>query len=250
MARKRNATALLEELDRATVHRALDASLAAGSMKEFYGIVGMRNPSRSYFVRYEHKLHSLKAVVTYSLREKWPQVGSRDFHASDAANRLGQLRFSVVHNLNDEDSIREREWISRLSRPAQAEFRSKLVDMYGRCALSGCTTLAALEAAHVKPVAGYGADRVSNGILLRADLHKLFDANLIAIEPSSGRLKLAPDCEADYVPMLSDVIFTSPPGGPKLPDFQDRWNEFNSILRKSVKPGPTVREGRQDNQIP
>lgn len=229
MARKRSATALLEELDRAAVRRALDASLAAGSMKEFYGIVGMRNPSRSYFVRYERKLHSLKAVVTFSLREKWPQVGSRDFHASDAASRLTQLGFAVVHNLHDEDAVREREWISRLSRPAQAEFRSKLIDLYGRCALTGCTTLAALEAAHVKPVAGYGADRVSNGILLRADLHKLFDANLIAIEPSSGLVRLSADCEADYIPTLDGVVFSSPPGGPELLDFEDRWRAFNPV---------------------
>lgn len=230
MARKRSATELLEKLDRASVHRALEASLAAGSMKEFYRAVGMRNPSRSYFVRHEHKLHSLKAVVTSSLRERWPQVGSRDFHASDAAHRLTQLRFAVVHNLDDEDFVREREWISRISRPTQAEFRSKLIDLYGRCALSGCTTLAALEAAHVKPVSGYGADRVRNGILLRADLHKLFDANLIAIEPSSGLVRLCADCEADYMPLLDGVVFSSPPGGPKLLDFQGRWQAFKSLL--------------------
>jgi hypothetical protein len=169
-------------------------------------------------------------VATFSLREKRPEVSSRDFHASDAANRLIQLGFAVVHNLNDEDSVREREWISRLSRPTQAEFRSKLIDLYGRCALTGCTTLAALEAAHVKPVAGQGADHVSNGILLRADLHKLFDANLLSIEPSTGRPKLSSDCEADYLPLLNDVIFSPPPGGPKLSDFHDRWTQFSSQM--------------------
>lgn len=226
MARNRTATDRVGAITAPAVRRALDASLSAGSMKAFYPAVDMRNPSRSYFVRYGGQLHSLKAVVTFALREERPDTRARDFHAADAAQKLRELRFDVVHNVENADEEREREWISRLKRAGQVEFRSKLIDLYGRCALSGCTTLTVLEAAHVRPVSGRGADAPSNGILLRADLHKLFDADLLAIEPSNGRIVVAESCKADYEAMLAMKVFTPPPGGPALKDFERRWSDF------------------------
>jgi hypothetical protein len=226
MARQRTATEAVRLLDRAAVQEALDASSASGSMTDFYNVVAMRNPSRSYFVRYARRLHSLKAVVTFALRQQQSSFTSRDFHAADAAQRLRELRFDVVHNVGDEDTARERQWLSRLVRDGQAEFRSKLIDIYGRCALSGCTTLAAVEAAHVRTVAAGGVDHAANGILLRADLHKLFDANLIAIDPSNGRVGLSSSCSADYAELLADAVFFAPSGGPQLGDFQERWSVF------------------------
>jgi hypothetical protein len=227
MARNRTATEIVNVLDRPAITRALNASVAAGSMEAFYSVVGMRNPSRSYFVRYRRRLHSLKAIATYAVREVRPSATSRDFHAADAADRLRHLRFDVVHNLEAVDLAREREWLSRLSRPQQAAFRSKLIDLYGGCALTGCTTVAALEAAHVRTVAAGGHDQASNGILLRADLHKLFDANLIAIDPRTGAIRVARTCKPDYGRLVSGIRFKSPRGGPRLKDFQQRWDAFS-----------------------
>lgn len=227
MARQRTATEAVWALDRRAVEQSLDASSSSGSMKNFYAMVRMRNPSRSYFVRHAGRLHSLKAVVTHALQQRQRSVTSRDFHAADGAGRLRQLQFDVVHNIGDEDMVRERQWLSRLERPGQAAFRAKLIDVYGGCALSGCTTLAALEAAHVKTVAAKGLDRPANGILLRADLHKLFDANLIAIDPDCGRVHVSPGCAKDYGALLAKVVFEAPPGGPQPGDFQERWNKFS-----------------------
>lgn len=47
-------------------------------------------------------------------------------------------------------------------------------------------------AAHLVPVASGGSDAVSNGLLLRSDLHTLFDLNLIGIRPGTRELVLAP----------------------------------------------------------
>jgi hypothetical protein len=226
MARNRTATDRVRGLTAAAVRRALEASLSAGSMKPFYAIVDMRNPSRSYFVRHGGQLHSLKAVVTFALKEERPGTSARDFHAADAAQRVRELGFDVVHNVENADEQREREWISRLKRAGQVEFRSKLIDLYGRCALSGCTTLTALEAAHVRPVSGRGADVGNNGILLRADLHKLFDADLLAINPSNGRVALAESCKPDYERVVGGRVFVPPPGGPTLKNFERRWSDF------------------------
>jgi putative restriction endonuclease len=65
-------------------------------------------------------------------------------------------------------------------RLGQGAFRVQLTDAYfRRCSISGEKTLPVLEAAHIKPFAESGPHHLSNGILLRADLHKLYDTGYI-----------------------------------------------------------------------
>jgi hypothetical protein len=47
-----------------------------------------------------------------------------------------------------------------------------------------------LEAAHIRPHASSGLNASSNGLLLRADLHVLFEEGLIAIEPGTLRVEV------------------------------------------------------------
>jgi putative restriction endonuclease len=68
-------------------------------------------------------------------------------------------------------------------RPGQSRFRNAVLEAYGRrCAISGESTEEILEAAHIQPYAGPHSDHVQNGIALRTDLHRLFDAGLLTIE--------------------------------------------------------------------
>ena len=65
-------------------------------------------------------------------------------------------------------------------RPEQAKFRQELLDAYGgRCALSGSPVPEVLDAAHLRTWTE--ASGVGDGILLRADLHRLLDAGLLQI---------------------------------------------------------------------
>jgi putative restriction endonuclease len=67
-------------------------------------------------------------------------------------------------------------------RMGQSAFRVLVTDAYNRkCSISGERTLPVLEAAHIKPYATSGPSYISNGILLRSDLHKLFDSGYITI---------------------------------------------------------------------
>ena len=67
-------------------------------------------------------------------------------------------------------------------RLGQGAFRVQLTEAYKRrCAISGEKTLPALEAAHIKPYSESGPHHLSNGILMRADIHKLFDSGYITI---------------------------------------------------------------------
>ena len=47
------------------------------------------------------------------------------------------------------------------------------------CAVSGCEAVETLQAAHIAPYAAGGPSTAENGLLLRADLHLLFDAGLL-----------------------------------------------------------------------
>jgi putative restriction endonuclease len=67
-------------------------------------------------------------------------------------------------------------------RLGQGAFRIVVTDLYQRrCAVSGEKTLPVLEAAHIKPYAMNGENVAANGILLRSDIHTLFDAGYVTI---------------------------------------------------------------------
>lgn len=69
-----------------------------------------------------------------------------------------------------------------LPRLGQGAFRIEVTDAYARrCAITGEKTLPALEAAHIRPYAENGPHAVSNGLLLRSDLHNLFDQGYLTV---------------------------------------------------------------------
>jgi putative restriction endonuclease len=70
-----------------------------------------------------------------------------------------------------------------------------VTDLYERrCAITREKALPVLQAAHIKPVTREGKHRVDNGMLLRSDVHTLFDKGYLTVTPEhrlrvSGRLK-------------------------------------------------------------
>jgi len=104
---------------------------------------------------------------------------------------------------------RQKVLASVVRRKGQAKFRSALFKAYkGRCAVTGCTIEALLEAAHIVPYQGADTNVVSNGLLLRADIHTLFDLGLLWIDPHSRLVKLAePLMGSEYQTWADKVIF-------------------------------------------
>jgi putative restriction endonuclease len=82
-----------------------------------------------------------------------------------------------------------------LPRLGQGSFRVMVTDAYQRrCAITREKTLPALEAAHIKPFSESGPHRVDNGLLLRSDIHRLFDSGYVMVTPQhhfevSNRIK-------------------------------------------------------------
>lgn len=67
-------------------------------------------------------------------------------------------------------------------RLGQGAFRSMVTDFYRRrCAVTQEKTLPALEAAHIRPYADGGPHEPQNGLLLRRDVHSLFDAGYVTV---------------------------------------------------------------------
>ena len=111
----------------------------------------------------------------------------------------------------DPDSIydeRERALRAIRLRRGQPAFRAALLDAYGRrCAITACSVVDVLEAAHITPYLGNLTNHLSNGLLLRTDLHTLFDCYLLAIEPKTRTVILAETLkDSSYVKIAGRVL--------------------------------------------
>lgn len=90
-------------------------------------------------------------------------------------------------------------WRAILERRGQPAFRKALLAAYrGRCAITGCDAVDALEAAHITPYATEHNSAVTNGLLLRADIHTLFDLHQISIDPQTLVVRVAPALQNSY----------------------------------------------------
>jgi putative restriction endonuclease len=85
-----------------------------------------------------------------------------------------------------------------LPRLGQGAFRILVTDSYHRkCAISGEKTLPALDAAHIRPFADGGTHEASNGVLMRRDIHSLFDAGYVTITPEL-RFEVSPRIREEF----------------------------------------------------
>ncbi|ELK5289371.1 HNH endonuclease [Salmonella enterica] len=117
------------------------------------------------------------------------------------------------------------------SRPDQAAFAQSVKEnCYSKCVITGTRLLARCEAAHLVEHKHNGADHYTNGLLMRADIHALFDAGFCAIDPATlvvrftaEALELDPDLAAYHGKPIA------PTRNPINPDFlRKRWEAFTA----------------------
>lgn len=97
---------------------------------------------------------------------------------------------------------RKRERVSRIQREQQA-FRAALIALDQQCVLSREKTVEVLEAAHIIPASSGGAEVIENGMILRADLHRLFDAGFFTIS-NDGSVIVLNTLEESYAETLTN----------------------------------------------
>ena len=121
-------------------------------------------------------------------------------------------------------------------RLGQGAFRLAVTDGYDRrCAVSGEKTLPILDAAHIRSYSDGGAHEVSNGLLLRTDIHRLFDLGYVTVTEQgrfavSERLKRDFDNGVHYYAMQGQEI-APPKAGYACPSPDAlRWHRENRYL--------------------
>lgn len=112
------------------------------------------------------------------------------------------------------------------TRRGQSTFRQLLRDTHGdRCMVTGCTLMDLVEAAHISPYRGSTDHHPDNGLLLRVDLHTLFDLDLLGVHPEHLVVFINPVLvEAGYDHLAGQQLRCArPPSGEAL---ESRWAAF------------------------
>jgi putative restriction endonuclease len=112
--------------------------------------------------------------------------------------RAPSLRVPVLPRLVTEPRARYGVPRSVVPRLGQGTFRVAVTEAYGRsCAATGEHSLPALDAAHIRSYSDEGPHEVRNGVLLRADLHRLFDQGYVTIT-ADQRFEVSQRLREDY----------------------------------------------------
>ena len=120
-------------------------------------------------------------------REIWEQVLER---LTTSVLRAGEYADAVP--------VQFVEGLAR-HRLGQGAFRALVTQSYQRrCAFTRERVLPTLEACHIRPAARGGAHALSNGLLLRADVHALFDAGYLGVHPKTMQIQASPRLQDDF----------------------------------------------------
>jgi hypothetical protein len=147
------------------------------------------------------------AVITRAYLKQNPELRERLdelFGRQPTVQRLGPAAEEAETSVEStyvapEGDRREIAWQQIKKRRGRMQFREALLHQYAeRCLVTGCGLVAVLEAAHIDPYRGEGNNHPGNGLLLRADIHTLFDLDLLGVEPDGLQVKLHPDIAQEY----------------------------------------------------
>lgn len=112
-------------------------------------------------------------------------------------------------------------------RRGQPKFRKKLLDIYkNSCAVTGTQFPPILEAAHIIPYMGEKTNHVTNGILLRADIHTLFDLGLLNINENYEVVVSSSMKESEYETYNGRKI--------TLPENEAEWPSLSALKSRSL----------------
>lgn len=112
---------------------------------------------------------------------------------------------SPIHAKIWRDKSPELKKASNMVRLEQRKFKSELCEIKfpPSCAITGETTKELLDAAHIVAVADGGSSGIENGLLLRADIHRLYDANFFEIDEDGKIVILKKPLPGDYKNLLN-----------------------------------------------
>jgi putative restriction endonuclease len=132
--------------------------------------------------------------------------------------------------LDDDYDARRRVYREIVARQGQAGFRAALLEAYGgRCPITDFDAAPALEGAHLRPYRGPESNVVTNGLLLRSDIHTLFDLRLLAVDPATCTIVLSKLLAGTQYETLSSSQLAEPAEAWQRPDqeaLESKWQAF------------------------
>lgn len=154
----------------------------------------------------------------------WMDESSRDFDEIDAdvtfsqsvtsSETISEAEICAASEEFDPSNLvdaRLRIVASLALRQGQQRFRAALKSAYQNvCALTGCAVIEVLEAAHIISFRGAHTNHVQNGLLLRADIHTLFDMGLVGVDPDTWKIVLHPSLRDGHYGELHGLCFRLP----------------------------------------
>lgn len=163
-------------------------------------------PAKEFIANYGSSFQMLEDVSLLQLKSESPryniQLSIQEVNIQWAQELLGTQASSIIPLTageadNDTPELLEgdlRKIVDRQikQRRGQKTFRDNLISVNPVCAFTGCKVLDVLEAAHIDAYRNISHNHISNGLLLRCDIHTLFDLNLISINPYSQEIHLSP----------------------------------------------------------
>lgn len=182
----------------------------------------------------------------YARTHRNPTKGKEEAVQAEILRRLGKaasIEVAVSNaqcdadddgEFNPDNKQDERKRTARqiACRRGQAKFREKLLAAYsGRCAITDCDAEPALEAAHIRGYLGDKEHHVTNGLILRADIHTLYDLDLIAVHPSTLVIHVGKSLkETEYATLLEGRVLRSSVSGtpPNHIVLLERWDRFEA----------------------
>jgi|GEM_PF-5377477 len=125
-------------------------------------------------------------------------------------------------SVEDERLVVARELVQR---QGQHFFRSMLLENYHhRCCVTGTAVTEILEAAHISPYLGVNSNHPTNGLLLRADIHTLFDYGLLAIHENDYSILVSPRILDSVYRLLHGQSI-------RLPEDEKMWPDFFALQK-------------------
>jgi len=121
-----------------------------------------------------------------------------------AAIQERELNLAGIFDPESIVDAREKTLTSIIRRRGQPKFRQMLLEAYdGKCAITDCCVEDTLEAAHIIPYLGTETNIIANGLLMRADIHILFDMGMIAVDTSNMTLLVSPGLQGTEYSVLA-----------------------------------------------
>lgn len=149
----------------------------------------------------------IDGILTHGVPGRTAPAPAPEVLEGDRAREVVEPDFDLA-GLSDE---RDKRLVETARREGRDRFRSALMEAYGAaCAVTGYNAVEALQAAHIFPYRGPATNRVSNGLLLRADVHVLFDRGAIAVHETSFEVLLKPHLEVTRYVELRGKRLRSP----------------------------------------